>query len=223
MLSNCKPPKRKNASYDWLHDGSVIIGRRGVIKDAPRNDSTNTCRVLFGDGLEESIPVNVVVKGAFACLVQGIGLDHQYVWPVTKKLDDAVHAVKQEVIASKRTNKAERGGRKASTKRVSIKLDDEDENDYEPVDGHNFVFKTGFDIPAAITNEDDTVDKYQDDLDSDFRFIGKEKVARPLPPGIPNMLWHALNCPEAKTGYNMLQDLLCVHDRVPGHDVVSMF
>eukprot|EP00956_Cyclotella_meneghiniana_P020380 scaffold35870_cov20-Cyclotella_meneghiniana.AAC.1 len=66
---------------------------------------------------------------------------------------------------------------------------------------------------------EDDVHSTNDDLDSEFRFIGKKKVAFPLPAGIPNMLWHALNCPEAKTSYNMLQDFLSIHDRVPGHDV----
>lgn len=221
LLSSCKPPKRKNASYHWLHDGSVVIGRRGVIKEVPRDESTSNCSVMFEGGSEESIPLADAMKGAFACLLQGIGLDHQFVMPATEKLDET-RAMKQEATAPTPTNDSARGGRKISTKRVSIKLDGDD-NDFEPVDGHCLVFKTGLNAEALPVSEEERVsENYCDDLDSDFRFIGTKKVARTLPPGIPNMLWHALNCPEAKTGFNMLQDLLYVHDRVPDQDLVRI-
>lgn len=47
LLPNCKPPKKKNPSYDWLIGGTVLIGRKGVVKGAPRDDSSSTLLNLF--------------------------------------------------------------------------------------------------------------------------------------------------------------------------------
>jgi hypothetical protein len=214
LLSNCKPPKKNNASDNWLHDGQVLIGRKGVIKDAPRDNLTSNCRVIFQDGSEESISVENVLKGVFACVLQTISLNRQHIWP-TEKLK--VTNVRQEAVAPKSINNAPRVNRKASDKRVSIKLDDAD-SDCERVVGHRLILKKGLNVSVGDA-EKESIHKKHDD--AEFTFIGSRKVARPLPPGIPNMLWHALNCPEAKTGYNMLQDFLCVHDRVPGPDMIS--
>jgi hypothetical protein len=221
LLSNCKPPKRKNAGYQWLDGGEVLIGRKGVVKDAPRDDSSDSCRVLFEDGSEETISCDDAVKGAFSFLLQGIGLDHQYVWPGTEKTNVVEHN-ETSALPTKPTIKAEKRGRKKATssaKRVSIKLED-DNIEYEPIAGHRLLFRT--DTPVAGVEAKSALDDSNVDPDAEFRFIGKKKIALPLPPGIPNMLWHALNCPEAKVGYNLLQDFLFVHDRVPGQDLVSV-
>jgi hypothetical protein len=215
LLSNSKPPKKKNENYDWLHGESVLIGRKGVVKDAPRDNLTSNCRVMFQDGSEDVVSADNVLKGAFLCVLQTIALNRQYVWP-TENLK--VAAVKQEDAAHKSTNNAARAGRKASAKRVSIKLDDAD-SDYEPVIGHRLVLKAASRNDIINEAEKESMENKHDDVE--FSFIGNKKVARQLPPGIPNMLWHALNCPEGKTGYNMLQDFLCVHDRVPGPDITS--
>jgi hypothetical protein len=212
LLSNCEPQK----NYNWLHGEQVLIGRKGIIKDAPRDNLTNYCRVMFQDGSEESISFENVLKGVFTCVLQTISLDRQYVWPTEMfKVAD----MRQDTVTPKSLNNAARArvGRKASCKRVSIKLDDAD-SDCEQVVGHRLILKKGLNFSIGDA-EKERIHKKHDD--AEFIFIGSRKVARPLPPGIPNMLWHALNCPEAKTGYNMLQDFLCVHDRVPGPDIIS--
>lgn len=222
LLSNSKPPKKKNVNYCWLQSCDVIIGRKGVIKDAPAGGLVNKCLVEFEDGAEESIDCDDAVKGSFAYLLQGVGLERQFIWPETHQTDSASLMKTKHASAPRPepTNKVPRGGsRRSSDKRVSIKLE-HDVNDYKPVKGHCLVMNSSS-HSAVDENAEDYVDGTHDDLDSEFRFIGKKKVAFPLPAGIPNMLWHALNCPEAKTGYNMLQDFLSVHDRVPGHDMVG--
>ena len=211
LLSNSRPPKRKNANYDWLHNETIIIGKQGVVKDASSDISDSKCRVQFEDGTEELIQCDDAVKGAFAYLLQEVGLNHQYFWPEA----EPICAVQQSETSA--LNKA-KDRRKTSGKRVSIKLEDDDET--EPVSGHHLMIMADGHTPATEDEVNDVADSCNDP-DAEFRFIGKKKVALPLPPGIPNMLWHALNCPEAKTGYNMLQEFLCVYDRVPGQDLVS--
>merc|ERR1712194_715784 len=51
--------------------------------------------------------------------------------------------------------------------------------------------------------------------------LEKRKTAKDLPPGLPNVLWCALNSPEAQTGAHLLRDLLCVHDAVPSSTMVQ--
>ena len=200
LLSNCKPPKRRNAIYNWLHNETVIIGQQGIVKDAPCHISDSKCRVQLEDGTEKLIHCDDVVKGAFAYLLQEVGLDHQYFWPESDDLKSISAAQQNETSI---LNKA-KDAKKSSGKRVSVKFDDDDD-EFEPVSGHHLVINV--DGIAASPTVDET----------------EKRVARPLPPGIPNMLWHAINCPEAKTGYNMLQEFLYVHDRVPGQDLVSYF
>jgi hypothetical protein len=80
LLSNCKP-RKNDANYKWLQNKQVLIGRKGVIIDAPRDNQTSCCRVTFQDGSEESLSVESVLKGVFACVLQTISLDRQDVWP----------------------------------------------------------------------------------------------------------------------------------------------
>ena len=47
------------------------------------------------------------------------------------------------------------------------------------------------------------------------------KMAKDIPPGLPNVLWCALNLPKAETGANFLRDLLCIHDSVPPSTMVQ--
>jgi len=51
--------------------------------------------------------------------------------------------------------------------------------------------------------------------------LEKRKTAKDFPPGLNNVLWCALNSPEAQTGANFLRDLLCVHDSVPPSTMVQ--
>ena len=217
LLSSCKPPKRKNTSYDWLVGGAVLIGRKGVIKDAPRDDSSSMFRVAFEDGSVESILRDEVVKGAFSCLLQEIGIDRQYVWPGSEKFKNNTKQQSGTESNKESTKPTLKGDKKASNKRATVKFQDEDP-------GHCVVFLASIYPPSDGEGDEDIADDENDfhDPDAEFRFIGKKKVALPLPPGIPNMLWHALNCPEAKTGANMLHEFLCVHDRVPGPDMVRV-
>eukprot|EP00804_Cyclotella_cryptica_P008951 CCRYP_012061-RB/>CCRYP_012061-RB protein AED:0.21 eAED:0.21 QI:1253/1/1/1/1/1/4/1202/882 len=224
LLSNCKPPKRKNASYDWLVGGAVLIGRKGVIKDAPRDDSSSSFRVAFEDGSVECLSRDEVLKGAFSCLLQGIGIDHQYVWPGSEEFKNNTKTQNDTITKNESTKPVLKGRKKASTKRASVQFKDEDRDHYEPIPGHHLVFRASIYPPSDEEEDEDIAQEHDfDDPQAEFRFIGKKKVALPLPPGIPNMLWHALNCPEAKTGANMLHEFLCIHDRVPGQDMIRRF
>lgn len=215
LLSNCKPPKRRT-NYDWLIRGEVLIGRKGIIKDAPRDDSSSDCRVEFDDGTEESICCDDAIRGAFYCLLQRIGLDHQYVWPGTEKFE-RTNNQQEAPTEAKHPKPAAKRGKNESKKRVSIKLEGDTFNHGDIDADHRIAFKAG--SHAVWENrEADAADEDITDPEGAFRFIGKRKVALPLQPA--NMLWHAINCPEAKTGGNMLQEFLCVHDRVPGQDLV---
>ena len=166
---------------------------------------------MFDDGLVESIPCQDVLKGAFSCVLQDIKLENQHVWQETETLKCKSSAP----LESDKTKSRRAKNTKPSAKHVSIKMDNSD-NDYEPVPGHCVIFKADKEIDAAPQNK-------EDDQNAEFHVRRNRKVALPLPPGVPNMLWHALNCPEGKTGYNMLQYFLCVHDRVPGQDMVRTF
>jgi len=67
-----------------------------------------------------------------------------------------------------------------------------------------------------------TEDKYFDSQDSAFRALFEnKKKANDFHPTLPNMLWCALNSPEADTGACFLRDLLCVHDSVPPVSLVQ--
>lgn len=55
----------------------------------------------------------------------------------------------------------------------------------------------------------------------DVSVLETRKTAKDFPPGLPNMLWCALNSPEAQTGTNFLIDLLCIHDSIPPTTMVQ--
>ncbi len=61
-----------------------------------------------------------------------------------------------------------------------------------------------------------------DSQDSAFAALFENKMkASDFPPTLPNMLWCALNSPEADTGASFLRDLLCVHKSVPPVSMVQ--
>ncbi|KAL7522379.1 hypothetical protein ACHAWX_007067 [Stephanocyclus meneghinianus] len=222
LLSNCKPPKMKNNNYDWLVGGAVLIGRKGVVKDAPRDDSSNMFRVVFEDGSVESILRDEVVKGAFSSLLQGVGINRQYIWPGSEKFNNNAKQQSDTKLNKEVTKPSLNRGNNVSNKKATVEFEDGDVDGREPIPGHSVVFRASL-YPSSHGGEDEDIaydERDFDDPDAEFRFIGTKKLALLLPPGIPNMLWHALNCPEAKTGANMLHEFLCVHDRVPGPDMI---
>lgn len=75
-----------------------------------------------------------------------------------------------------------------------------------------------FDKPWVDEDDEDLSDLYipvEGGPAIDPSILDKRKIAKVFQPGLPNMLWCALNSPEADTGSNMLLDLLTAHDRVP--------
>ena len=74
---------------------------------------------------------------------------------------------------------------------------------------HHVKFKEEPDVA-----EDESQFDSQDSATAAALFGDKEK-ANDLPPTLPNVLWCALNSPEADTGAIFLRDLLCVHNSVP--------
>ena len=206
-------------------DGDSGSGRvrTGVVSKKLDSDR---CQVTLSDGVSNGETTIVVTheeaaRGVFANLRKDLPLSRQHVWPVssTASVADTVRLRRQrrEQQQQEATNETEpksqsqavkRGGRARSSHAVAIKEEPGDASDG---------------IDRAWLKEHDCGDIDDDDLRLepeggpavDPSVLSSRKVAKDFPPGLPNVLWCALNSAEPQTGANFLQNMLCVHDSIP--------
>jgi hypothetical protein len=138
-----------------------------------------------------------------------------------RRIKEATAKVKEESGQPKPTAKAEsvgsKGRAKSTRSNASVVVTCKEEPSAAPLDETKH---TSYRCKAG----DDFSDLYIS-IDCgpavDVSVLETRKTAKDFPPGLPNMLWCALNSPEAQTGTNFLLDLLCIHDSIPPTTMVQ--
>ena len=223
---------------DWLIGKTALLtrdsngnrsSRTGTVSQ--ESDGGNRYKVTFTDGSCESISYAVVAEAVLANLRKNLPSRKQHIWPVSNSssMAETVRARRQrretslstdeygrplpEVKVKEEPNTKSRRTRASKSTSVVVKA--------EPVEDDGIVFDevdtTGFD-------GEDLLELYIPEEGGpaiDPSVLENRKVAKEFPPGLPNMLWCALNSAESQTGSNFLRDLLCAHDMVPPSNTVG--
>jgi len=192
--------------------------------------------ITYTDGSSTGlVSYEEAAKAVFTHVRKGVSEHKQILWPVstTSSMADAVRQrrrrkeqrraldesssgaaempeVKAEPTQAARSSARTKSVRPARTNKM-VKA--------EPID--------------TVDELDDAVLSENDDLDDepclelgggpavDISTLEIRNFAKDFPPGLPNVLWCALNLPEAQTGANFLRDMLFVHDSVPPSTMVQ--
>ncbi|KAL7539008.1 hypothetical protein ACHAXR_008967, partial [Thalassiosira sp. AJA248-18] len=226
----------KSATLKCSNDGSFQTGEVSKLLGC------NNYQVTFADRSSEMVNYEEAAKAVFANLLEDLPSKMQHIWPVSmstsmadtvrlrrqrrdqkKVIDESSGPTKKPVVKAEpkhtgKSNGRTRSARSTTSHHVSVKAEPVDE---EPLDNATD------DIDNAWLNEhdDDAADLCLDIKQGgpavDPSILEMRKVAKDFPPSLPNVLWCALNSPEAQTGSNFLRDLLCVHDSAPPSTMVQ--
>lgn len=192
---------------------------------------SNNYEVVFSDESSESFSYEEVAKAVLANLHKDIPLSKQHIWPVsmTNSMADTIRLRRQRKEHKKSTDEysqpavevkteptAKRSGRMRTSQSIAssnavVKQEPfDDEIVFDEIDNSSLG-----DLDLAELSIAPEGGPAIDPL-----VLEKRKIAKDFPPGLPNMLWCALNSPEALTGSNFLHDMLCAHDSVPPSTMV---
>ena len=215
---------QRDESGEWLLGKSASFSRRDGGDDFQTGTiSTKSGRkyvVSFSDGLKKSVSYEEAAKAVFCYRCMNLPSSRKRDWPgtVAKENIDTIRSrrrrkdkveVDDDSSCPKPTVKAEsvvsKGRIKSSKSVVSVAAKKEPSDPRSEIK-HDQGFGDDFsDLFIPIT--------YGPTVD--VSFLEMRETAKDFPPGLPNMLWCALNNPEAQTGTNFLLELLCVHDSIP--------
>lgn len=214
----------KDVSFSWS----------GSVNDPSQTGKVNKKSgtkflISFSDGTKKSVNYNEAAKAVFCYHCMNLPSMRKREWPGAiatedveiirsrrRKKDEA--EVNEGVDRSKPTVNAEpvaSKGRAKSSRSAASMASNEVPSDHRSAVHHG---------SNRGENGDDFSDLYipiQHGPTIDISVLETRKTAKDFQPGLPNMLWCALNSPEAQTGTNFLLEMLFIHDSIPPTTMVQ--
>jgi hypothetical protein len=206
--------QRRDESGKWLVGKNVSFSRRDSCDDPFIGTISKKYGrkyvISYSDGSKDSVSYEEAAKAVFCYRCLNLPSNRKREWPgtIAKENIDTIRSRRQ------RKEKVEVGddsGCPKPTVKEAIKKEPSDTR-YEIKHASHRVIGDDFsDLYIPI--------KYGPTVD--VSVLEMRKTAKDFPPGLPNMLWCALNSPEAQTGTNFLLELLCIHDSIPPTTMVQ--
>jgi len=196
---------------------------------------SNNYNVTFEDGSSESANYQETAGAVLANLRKDLPLNRQHIWPVSTSASMA-DTIRQRRQRKEQKKNIDEYGRPLPA--VKTEPGTETQTRTRPSRSRSNSMNSMTSVKSEPADDDDIVFDAIDStgLDEDFSelcipveggpaidpsVLENRKEAKDFPPGLPNMLWCALNSAEAQTGSNFLRDMLCAHDSVPPSSMVN--
>lgn len=229
---------------EWLVGKDATLNNKigKVSKLPPSGGNDQLYQISFADGSSnEMVNYDEASKAVFAKLLGGLPESRHYLWPSSMTLSMA------ETVRNRRARKEGRKkvGDESQSQEVKVKTDPDQGSSVKSsrrarstrsIRPRNAAIKAEpveeetldeFDQLDLNKHDDEDLEMWDEIMNpegspaTDPSVLAKRKIAKDFPPGLPNVLWCALNSSEAQTGANFLRDLLVVHESVPPSSMVQ--
>ena len=195
---------------------------------------SNNYKVTFEDGSSEPANYEETAGAVLANLRKDLPLNRQHIWPVSTSASMA-DTIRQRRQRKEQKKNIDEYGRPLPV--VKTEPGTETQTRTRPSRSRSNSMNSMTSVKSEPAEDDIVFDAIDSTgLDEDFSelcipveggpaidpsVLENRKEAKDFPPGLPNMLWCALNSAEAQTGSNFLRDMLCAHDSVPPLSMVN--